>query len=85
MKGTSKVLVRVGISGNQRPIFKGHARQFYDSLPIVGPPRYKISIPETAKAGDNVTTIAAHDPDGLDSLLKYRIVGANDNFVINET
>ncbi|KAL5291988.1 hypothetical protein ACFFRR_011017 [Megaselia abdita] len=85
LKGTTKVLVRVGISGNQRPIFKGHARTLYDSLPIVGPPRYKISIPETAKPGDNVTIIAAHDPDGLDSLLKYQIVGANDNFVINET
>ncbi len=49
-----------------------------------GPPKYKVSIPEIAPAGYNVTTVTATDPDGLDSLLTYRIVGANDNFLINE-
>lgn len=49
-----------------------------------GPTRYKVSIPENAPAGYNVTTVSATDPDGLDVLLTYRIVGANDNFVIDE-
>lgn len=49
-----------------------------------GPTRYKVSIPENAPPGYNVTTVSATDPDGLDVLLTYRIVGANDNFVIDE-
>ncbi|KAM7355169.1 cadherin 74A isoform 1-T1 [Cochliomyia hominivorax] len=80
---TTKVYVRVGISGNQRPIFKGHFQNI-ENVPVLGPPSYRVSIPENAPAGYNVTTVKAHDPDGLDSLLRYRIVGANDNFVIDE-
>lgn len=83
LKNTTRVLVRVGISGNQRPVFKGH----FDATEKgnkPGPPKYKVSIPEIAPAGFNVTTVTATDPDGLDSLLTYRIVGANDNFLINE-
>lgn len=49
-----------------------------------GPTRYKVSIPENAPPGYNITTVSATDPDGLDVLLTYRIVGASDNFVINE-
>lgn len=46
---------------------------------------YKASIREDAKAGENVTTVVANDPDGLDDLLTYHIVaGSKDNFVINE-
>lgn len=83
LKNTTRVLIRVGISGNQRPVFKGH---FYatEKGHKPGPPKYKVSIPEIAPAGYNVTTVTATDPDGLDSLLTYRIVGANDNFLINE-
>jgi len=55
-----------------------------ENLPIIGPPSYRVSIPENAVAGSNVTSVSAHDPDGLDSLLRYRIVGANDNFEIDE-
>lgn len=51
---------------------------------LPGPPRYKIKIPENAKPGTNITTVSATDPDGLDVLLTYSIVGANDNFEINE-
>ncbi|XP_068148728.1 cadherin-87A [Drosophila tropicalis] len=83
LTNSTRVLVRVGISGNQRPIFKGHF-QNVENLPIIGPPSYRVSIPENAPSGFNVTTVSAHDPDGLDSLLRYRIVGANDNFQINE-
>lgn len=83
LKNTTRVLVRVGISGNQRPIFKGHFSTVGKG-DIPGPPRFTVSIPEIAKVGFNVTTVTASDPDGLDSLLTYRIVGSNDNFVINE-
>ncbi|XP_030081476.1 cadherin-23 [Drosophila hydei] len=83
LTNTTRVLIRVGISGNQRPIFKGHF-QNVENLPVIGPPSYRVSIPENAAPGYNVTTVSAHDPDGLDSLLRYRIVGANDNFQINE-
>uniref|UniRef100_A0A1B0FB48 Cadherin domain-containing protein n=1 Tax=Glossina morsitans morsitans TaxID=37546 RepID=A0A1B0FB48_GLOMM len=79
----TKVSIRVGISGNQRPVFKGHF-QNVENVPILGPPSYRVSIPENAPAGHNVTVVRAYDPDGLDSLLRYRIVGANDNFEIDE-
>ncbi|XP_013100309.1 cadherin-23 [Stomoxys calcitrans] len=80
---TTKVYIRVGISGNQRPIFKGHFQNI-ENVPVLGPPSYRVSIPENAQAGHNVTMVKAHDPDGLDGLLRYRIVGANDNFEIDE-
>lgn len=83
LKNTTRVLVRVGISGNQRPIFKGHFSTVGKG-DIPGPPRFTVSIPEIATVGYNVTTVTASDPDGLDALLTYRIVGSNDNFVINE-
>lgn len=83
MKNTTRVLIRVGISGNQRPVFKGRFTGL-DKGDIPGPPRYRVSIPENAEPGTNLTTVSATDPDGLDSLISYRIVGANDNFVIDE-
>lgn len=83
LKNTTRVLVRVGISGNQRPVFKGRFSGL-DKGDIPGPPRYRVSIPENAPPGYNLTTVSATDPDGLDALLTYRIVGANDNFVIDE-
>ncbi|XP_050337354.1 cadherin-23 [Bactrocera neohumeralis] len=83
LTNTTRVLIRVGISGNQRPIFKGHF-QNVENVPVLGPPSYRVSIPENAPSGYNVTMVSAHDPDGLDELLRYRIVGANDNFEIDE-
>lgn len=83
LKNDTRVLIRVGISGNQRPIFKGHFSS-YSKNTIPGPPSYRVSIPENAKPGYNVTTIAASDPDGLDSLIEYRIASGGDNFVIND-
>lgn len=82
LKNDTRVLIRVGISGNQRPIFKGHfTSQTNNAIP--GPPSYRITIPENAPPGFNVTTVTASDPDGLDSLLEYRIVDSADNFEIN--
>lgn len=83
LKNTTRVLIRVGILGNQRPIFRKRFSSV-DMNEIPGPTRYKVSIPENARPGYNVTTVSATDPDGLDILLTYRIVGANDNFVIDE-
>lgn len=83
LKNTTRVLIRVGISGNQRPIFKKRFSSV-DVNELPGPTRYKVSIPENAPPGYNITTVSATDPDGLDALLTYRIVGANDNFVIDE-
>lgn len=83
LTNTTRVQIRVGISGNQRPIFKGHFSTVGKG-DIPGPPRFTVTIPETAEAGYNVTTVAASDPDGLDSLLTYRIVGSNDNFIIGD-
>lgn len=83
LKNTTRVLIRVGISGNQRPIFKKRFSSV-DVNELPGPTRYKVSIPENAPPDYNITTVSATDPDGLDVLLTYRIVGANDNFVIDE-
>uniref|UniRef100_A0A182IQZ1 Cadherin domain-containing protein n=1 Tax=Anopheles atroparvus TaxID=41427 RepID=A0A182IQZ1_ANOAO len=81
LKNDTRVLVRVGISGNQRPIFQGHSVAGRD---IPGPPSYRATLPENAPAGTNVTQVSATDPDGLDDLLRYKIVGASDNFVIDD-
>lgn len=83
LKNDTRVLIRVGISGNQRPIFKGHFSSLSKNS-IPGPPSYRVSIPENSNAGQNVTTVSASDPDGLDSLIQYRIVGAGDNFIIDD-
>lgn len=83
LKNDTRVLIRVGLSGNQRPIFKGHFSSVTTSA-IPGPPNYRVTIPENAVAGYNVTTVMASDPDGSDSLLRYRIIGAGDNFDIDD-
>lgn len=88
----------MGVPGNQRPIFKGNYNSLVspknrnDNINMIesfsyefGPMNYKASIPENSPAGTNVTTVVANDPDGLDNLLTYHLVGgAKDNFIINE-
>lgn len=93
----TKIYIRVGVPGNQRPTFKGNYHHYKytvtqrnpdsneDFTFDLNPMNYKVSIREDAKAGDNVTTVIANDPDGLDDLLTYHIVsGSKDNFIINE-
>ncbi|KAL1131312.1 hypothetical protein AAG570_010930 [Ranatra chinensis] len=63
------VFVRVGVPGNQRPVFR--------NVP------YNATIPETASGGDSVITVRATDPDGLDSSVQYKIAIGADNFKIN--
>ncbi|KAK9498689.1 hypothetical protein O3M35_003268 [Rhynocoris fuscipes] len=65
------VFVRVGIPGNQRPIFR--------DVP------YNVTIAETAKSGDPVIKVRATDPDGPDSSVHYRLANGADNFQINES
>ncbi|CAK1552466.1 unnamed protein product [Leptosia nina] len=92
----TRVYIRVGVPGNQRPTFKGNYHHYKytvnqrddvneDFTFDLNPMNYKASIREDAKPGDNVTTVIANDPDGLDDLLTYHILsGSKDNFVINE-
>ncbi len=83
LQNDTKVLIRVGISGNQRPIFKGHfSGVLHSALP--GPPIYRVTISENAPPGYNVTKVEATDPDGMDSFLRYRVQEASDNFIIDE-
>ncbi|KAF6205675.1 hypothetical protein GE061_019848, partial [Apolygus lucorum] len=65
------VFVRVGVPGNQRPVFRG--------VP------YNVTIPETAEAGDVVVAVRATDPDGPDTAVHYKIANGADNFQINQT
>ncbi|XP_011505905.1 PREDICTED: cadherin-23 [Ceratosolen solmsi marchali] len=77
----AKIYVRVGVPGNQKPIFRGN---FKSSLP--GPSSYRTRIFENAPAGTEVIRVMANDPDGRDNLLQYQIrSGAKDNFVINSS
>lgn len=92
----TRVFIRVGVPGNQRPTFKGNyhhykytvsqSQELTDDFTFdLNPMNYKASIREDAKPGLNVTMVVANDPDGLDDLLTYHIVsGSKDNFVINE-
>lgn len=75
------VIIRVGVPGNQKPIFRGSYKA--DSS---GPSFYKAKVPENAEPGTEITRVMANDPDGSDSLLQYQIAsGAKDNFVIDSS
>ena len=77
----AKVYIRVGVPGNQKPIFRGN---FKSNQP--GPSAYRARILENAAPGTEVIRVMANDPDGRDNLLQYQIrSGAKDNFVINSS
>ncbi|XP_015601930.1 cadherin-23 [Cephus cinctus] len=77
----TKLLVRVGVPGNQKPIFRGNYKA---GLP--GPNTYRARLLENATPGTEVVRVVANDPDGRDSLLQYYIAaGAKDNFVIDSS
>lgn len=67
----TSVFVRVGVPGNQRPVFRG--------VP------YNVTIPEVTNPGEEILTVRATDPDGPDSAVQYRIANGADNFQINES
>jgi len=75
----AKLLVRVGVPGNQKPIFRGN---YKSNLP--GPSTYRARLLENASPGTEVIRVVANDPDGRDNLLQYYIAsGSKDNFVID--
>ncbi|XP_012288169.1 cadherin-87A [Orussus abietinus] len=77
----AKFLVRVGVPGNQKPVFRGN---YKPGLP--GPSSYRARLLENATPGTEVIRVVANDPDGRDNLLQYYIAaGAKDNFVINSS
>ncbi|XP_057327404.1 cadherin-23 isoform X2 [Microplitis mediator] len=77
----AKLLVRVGVPGNQRPVFRGN---FKGGPP--GPNSYRARLLENASPGTEVIRVIANDPDGRDQLLQYYIAsGAKDNFVIDSS
>ncbi|XP_033335314.2 cadherin 74A [Megalopta genalis] len=77
----AELLVRVGVPGNQKPIFRGN---YKSNLP--GPSSYRARLLENASPGTEVIRVVANDPDGRDNLLQYHIAsGAKDNFVINSS
>lgn len=69
LHGDVPVFVRVGVPGNQRPVFRG--------VP------YNVTVPENASPDSPVVTVRATDPDGPDSLVEYRIAAGADNFYID--
>nr|XP_003700747.1 PREDICTED: cadherin EGF LAG seven-pass G-type receptor 2 [Megachile rotundata]XP_012134616.1 PREDICTED: cadherin EGF LAG seven-pass G-type receptor 2 [Megachile rotundata] len=77
----AKLSVRVGVPGNQKPIFRGN---YKSNLP--GPSTYRARLLENASPGTEVIRVVANDPDGRDNLLQYHIAsGAKDNFVIDSS
>lgn len=63
------VHVRVGVPGNQRPVFRSAA--------------YRAAVPENARRGAEVLRVRATDPDGPDGLIEYAAVAGNDNFRVD--
>lgn len=81
LSAEAKIYIRVGVPGNQKPIFRGNYKSSTS-----GPSSYRSRILENATPGTEVIRVMANDPDGRDSLLQYQIAsGAKDNFVINSS
>lgn len=79
LSSETTVYVRVGVPGNQKPIFRGNYKPGTS-----GPSSYRARLLENAVPGTEVVKVTANDPDGRDSLLQYKIAsGAKDNFVID--
>ena len=69
------VVVRVGVPGNQRPVFRN---------PAGINTHYIAAVRENVAPHTQVLQVAASDPDGQDSLLTFSIAaGAKDNFNID--
>lgn len=72
----ASVIVRVGVPGNQRPVFRGSSNAT----------QYDAAVSEDAPPNTEVLRVTATDPDGQDSLITYSIAagsGAKDNFNID--
>ncbi|KAJ1528348.1 hypothetical protein ONE63_006768 [Megalurothrips usitatus] len=76
LSADAQLTVRVGVPGNQRPVFKGTGHEY----------QYHAAVREDAPAHTEVLQVTASDPDGQDSLIAYSIAagtGAKDNFNID--
>lgn len=65
----ANVRVRVGVSGNQRPMFKNVS--------------YAVTIPENAPRAAEILRVRATDPDGPDHLIEYSLADGDDNFHVD--
>jgi len=73
------ITIRVGVPGNQRPVFRSPTA----SSNQVGP-LYHAEVREDAPPNSAVVQVIASDPDGQDSLITYSIAsGARDNFNVD--
>ncbi|XP_046392719.1 cadherin-23-like [Ischnura elegans] len=73
----TRLFIRVGVAGNQRPMFKGVSVKQESAI-------LQATVKENAPPGTHVITLSATDPDGADSQLMYAIAGgARDNFVVD--
>lgn len=64
------VYVRVGVPGNQRPVFKNLT--------------YSVTIPENTVRSTEILRVRATDPDGPDDLIEYSSSNTNDNFHVDK-
>ncbi|KAE8743505.1 hypothetical protein FOCC_FOCC010892 [Frankliniella occidentalis] len=79
----ARLTVRVGVPGNQRPVFKGHGPGAGHNASQY---QYHAAVHEDAAPNSEVLQVTASDPDGQDSLITYSIAaggGAKDNFNID--
>lgn len=66
----ANVNVRVGVPGNQRPMFKNIT--------------YSVTIPENTRRTAEIIRVRATDPDGPDNLIEYSLVNSDDNFHVDK-
>lgn len=69
LRAEAEVRVRVGVPGNQRPVFRNAS--------------YAATIPENAARGSEVLRVRAADPDGPDRLIEYSMAAGDDNFRVD--
>ncbi|VVC39330.1 Hypothetical protein CINCED_3A006945 [Cinara cedri] len=69
LHGDATVHVRVGVPGNQRPVFKNTT--------------YTVTIPENTPRMTEILRVRATDPDGPDDLIEYGLHSGHDNFHVD--
>lgn len=69
LHGDATVHVRVGVPGNQRPVFKNTT--------------YTVTIPENTRRTAEILRVRATDPDGPNDLIEYGLDSGHDNFHVD--
>lgn len=70
LHGDATVHVRVGVPGNQRPVFKNTT--------------YTVTIPENTRRTAEILRVRATDPDGPNDLIEYGVDSGHDNFHVDK-